>query len=295
MLVDWILPDRMLPGIAMGLLLVVVLYLAICALYYYTQTWLLYYPSRDKWRGYAHYHRVAPATPFQPLTIISENQYALQAWWFRGQPRQPTILFLHGNAANISHFLPTADVLGQLGYSVLLLDYRGFGESEGKPSEQGLYADARAAWDYLVNELGIAPRQIVLHGRSMGGAIAAYLGQQVDAGAVLIESAYTHLPSYLSERFAICKNVPLLPFRWLTKQQFHTQQYLRHATCPVLVIHSQQDEVVPYHHGCQLFQIAPQPKQFLTLQGKHDSGFLTDQATYRQHIQQFLQVHIAPP
>jgi uncharacterized protein len=126
----------------------------------------------------------------------------------------------------------------------------------------------------------------VLHGRSMGGAVAAYLGQKVQAGAIIIESAYTELPQYLAERFRI------LPFQWLTQERFTTRNYLRRAKSPVLIIHSTQDRVIPYQHGIQLYEVVKQPKSMLTLQGSHDACFLTNGAQYTDQIKRFLSNHM---
>ena len=183
------------------------------------------------------------------------------------QPRG-TVLFLHGNAGNISHRLDSVQMFHRLGYSTLIFDYRGYGNSGGTPSEQGTYRDAEAAWRYLAEQRHIPSCRIVLFGESLGGAIAAWLAARQKPAALVIASGFTSVPDLAQHLY------PYLPVRWLARIRYDTREYLRAVTAPVLIAHSPQDDIVPFEHGRALFAAANPPKQFLELAGGHNDGFI---------------------
>jgi hypothetical protein len=232
--------------------------------------------------------RVLMATPYEAgmdyesVTIPTEDGLALHGWFVPANPSRGTLLFLHGNAGNISHRLDSLQVFNRLGMSTLIFDYRGYGQSEGSPSEQGLYQDSVAALGYLASERGIGPEQTVIFGRSLGGAVAAWLAAHHPSQALIIESTFTSVPDMAAELY------PCLPARLLARLRYDTLENIRLVRSPVLVIHSRDDEMIPFHHGETLYQAAHEPKQFLEIQGDHNMGFLLSRERYEEGIGGFL-------
>ena len=192
------------------------------------------------------------------------------------------LIFFHGNAGNISHRLESLTRFHDLGLSVLLFDYRGYGASEGTPSEEGTYQDAVAAWDYLTERRAVPSGQIILFGRSLGGAIAAWLAARRPARALILESTFISVPELAARLY------PLFPARWLTRLRYDVREQLKHVPCPVLIVHSRDDELVPYGHGRALLDAVRGPKQFLELRGGHNDGFVVTGRAYREGIDAFL-------
>jgi len=197
----------------------------------------------------------------------------------RAAPDGPfTILLCHGNGGNIGHLLDSIRLFHDLGWSCLVFDYRGYGRSEGRPTEAGTYLDARAAYDWLTGTQGAPPERVVLLGRSLGGSIAAHLASRVACRALVVESAFT---SYLD---MAARLYPYLPVRWFARflYRYDTLACLREVRCPVMVMHSRDDELVPFEFGVRLFQAVPGPKRFVEICGSHNEGFLLAGETYQQ-------------
>jgi hypothetical protein len=172
---------------------------------------------------------------------------------------------LHGNAGNISHRLDSIALFRGLGLEALNLNYRGYGQSTGTPSEAGLHRDAEAAWPCLTRTRGRTPGEIVVFGRSLGDAVAAWLAERTQPGALIIESTFTSLPDLAAQLY------PWLPARALARMRFDTRDALTRMSSPVLVIHSRDDEIVPYAQARSNLEAIPSPKPFLQLQGVHKS------------------------
>ncbi|MFU8832121.1 MAG: alpha/beta hydrolase [Wenzhouxiangella sp.] len=220
--------------------------------------------------------------PFESISLATPDGETLHGWWLPHPEPRATLLFQHGNAGNISHRLDSLEIFRQLGLSVLIYDYRGYGLSTGRPSEAGVYIDARRAWDYLVEEIGIAPDEIILFGRSMGGAIAAQLATVAEPRGLIIESSFTSVPDIGAEAY------PWLPVRWLTRIHFPTLDHVADSRAPVLVVHSPDDEIIPFHHGQRIYEAAPEPKQMLEIQGDHNTGFIRSGALYLEGLDRFI-------
>jgi len=196
------------------------------------------------------------------------------------------VLFLHGNAGNISHRLDSIEIFHQLGLDVLIIDYRGYGESTGSPGEAGTYTDAQTAWDYLVGERGIAPGRIVVFGRSLGGAVASWLAARTTPAAVILESCFTSGPDMAARLY------PFLPARLITRLKYPVREYVTHISSPLLVVHSQQDEIIPFDMGETIFAAAPEPKEMLVISGDHNGGFLLNRERYQATINAFLERYL---
>jgi hypothetical protein len=225
--------------------------------------------------------------PYEEVRLVTADGVALHGWYIPAERARGTLLFFHGNAGNISHRLDSLRIFHQLGLSILIFDYRGYGQSEGTPSEAGTHQDALAAWDHLVDTRGESPERIVLFGRSLGGALAAWLATQVQPGALILESAFISVPEMAADLYW------WLPARWLARLQYATRDYLAEVRCPVQVIHSPDDEIIPYRHGRSLYAAARPPRTFLQLRGDHNTGFLMSGAAYVNGLDAFLTAHLS--
>jgi pimeloyl-ACP methyl ester carboxylesterase len=198
-------------------------------------------------------------------------------------PAEMTLLWFHGNAGNISYRYEMIQAMMQLGVRVFIIDYRGYGKSEGKPTEQGLYLDARAAWDYLVDERKVAPTGIIIFGKSLGGAPAVDLATQVDPAGLIVQSSFTSA----ADMAAVV--LPFLPAAFLHTKMDSLGKITR-VRCPKLFIHSQADEVVPYELGRRLYEAAPEPKQFYEVKGaSHNSIYVVGGRPYLDALQSFIE------
>lgn len=223
---------------------------------------------------------------YEAVSFQTSDGVRLSAWFVPASQARAVVLFCHGNAGNISHRLPYLDIFHRLGLQTLLFDYRGYGQSAGRPSEQGTYLDAEAAWRYLAEQRGVQANQVVIYGQSLGGAVAAWLASRHPSAALILEASFTSLADVGAHHY------PFLPVRLLSRFDYNTIGNLRQVSSPVLVIHSRQDELIPFNHGQRLFETAREPKMFLEITGDHNSGFLTSGPVYEEGLRQFLAEHL---
>jgi hypothetical protein len=219
---------------------------------------------------------------YEAVTLIATDGVRLNGWFVPVAKPRATVLFFHGNAGNISHRLDTLELLHSLNLAVFIIDYRGYGESEGKPTEEGLYRDAEAAWDYLTETRGIPTHEILLFGRSLGGAVAAYLAEHHSALGLVLDSTFTSVPEVAAQLY------PWIPVRILTRYWYDTGSRLPNIEIPVLFIHSPDDEVIPFSHSQTLYELAREPKCFVEIQGGHNTGLLESWETYRRGWDKFI-------
>jgi uncharacterized protein len=206
--------------------------------------------------------------PYEDIHLKTSDDISLHGWYIPAPQPRGTVLFLHGNAGNISHRLDSVQMFNRLCYSTLTFDYRGYGNSGGAPSEQGTYRDAEAAWRYLIEQRHIPSCRIVLFGESLGGAVAAWLAARQKPAALVIASGFTSVPDLGQQLY------PFLPVRWLARIRYDTRENLRTVAAPVLIAHSPEDDIIPFEHGRALYAAANPPKQFLELAGGHNEGFI---------------------
>ncbi len=220
---------------------------------------------------------------FEEVSLRTEDGVPLHGWWLpAARPARQTLLFLHGNAGNIAHRLDSLRIFHELGVDTLIIDYRGYGKSGGTPSESGTYADASAAWHYLTRVRAVPAGRIVVFGRSLGAAVAVWLATHRTVGALIIESGFTSLPDLAAHHYS------WLPVRRLARYSYDSAARLPRVSVPILVVHSRDDEIIPFEHGHHLFAVAPEPKQFLILDGDHNAGFLTSRTRYVAGLRRFL-------
>ena len=218
---------------------------------------------------------------YQDVSIETTDGVTLHGWFIAGRSSQ-VLLFFHGNAGNISHRLDSIRNFQDLGLSVLIIDYRGYGKSTGRTTEKGIYRDADAAWRYLIEGRGIVASNIVIFGRSLGGSVASQLASKNEPLALIVESSFTSVPDIAQDLY------PWLPARWLSRLRHATRDYVRDVHCPILVIHSRDDEIIPFRHGEAIFASANEPRTLLTIRGSHNDAFLLDERVYVEGLRTFL-------
>lgn len=263
------------------LLAFVLLYGVLAGLLFVFQSHLVYFPEKDM---IATPHDVK--LPYEAVFFPTSDGVEIAAWFVPAEKSRGVVLICHGNGGNISHRLPLIKMLNELSLSCLIFDYRGFGRSTGKPTEQGTYRDADAAWSYLIDGRGIDPGKIVILGESLGGAVGAWLAREHTPAALIVQSTFTSLTDLGQKLY------PFFPVRLLSRFNYSTAQYLCVVDCPVLIAHSRDDELVPYSHGCELFGVAREPKEFVEMEGDHNSGPVVSEAKLQEGISKFLQKHL---
>ncbi len=217
----------------------------------------LYHPHRDLIG--------APASlglPYEDAWFAAEDGVRLHGWFVPAPDATLTLLFFHGNAGNISHWLETVGLLRRrLGVPFFLFDYRGYGRSEGRPSEEGLYRDARAALAHLRRHPAVRPDRIVFFGQSLGSAVAVELATREPPAGLILESPFTSVRAMGKAMF------PFLPVSLLVGNQFDSLSRIPRIRVPLLVLHGDRDEVVPVSQGRALFEAATEPKTFFAIPG----------------------------
>ena len=267
---------RMLLSLA---IMAALIYVVFAALIFFVQPKLVYYPEIGRGITETPHHSGFVYESVELETVDGER---LHGWFVPAPAAKATVLFFHGNAGNISHRIGYLSMFYRLGYNTFIFDYRGYGESSGKPTEQGTYRDAVAAWQYVTEKKAIPPADIVLFGESLGGAIASWLAAREIPGVLVLASAFTSVPDMGAQLY------PYLPIRRLSRFEYNTLEHLKDVTCPVFVAHSPQDEIVPFRQGQALYEAAHNPKQFVELQGGHNEGFIYTREDWASALGKFI-------
>ena len=266
----------------------IVLYAGFSLMLYLLQDRLVFLPHMPG--------RELDATPqvigldYEDTWINTADGERLHGWYIPADDARGTVLFFHGNAGNISHRMESILIFNRLGLNVLIVDYRGYGQSSGKAGEQGTYRDAKAAWDYLVGQRRLPPERIVIFGRSLGGGVGAWLASQpgVEPAGVIIESSF-------SSGLDMGKRLyPVLPVRLITRINYPVREYITAVRAPVLVVHSRDDEIIPFDMGQAIYQAASEPKTFFELGGDHNAGFWISRERYVPALDDFLGSVLGP-
>lgn len=279
-------PGRMmtLQNLLYLLLLVAVGYLGVALYLFFMQPRMLYYPDMPGRELEANPAAVGLA--YEDVALLTRDGVRLHAWFIPAEHPRATVLYCHGNAGNISHRLDSIRLLHSLGLQVLILDYRGYGQSEGKPSEAGTYRDADAAWHYLLETRGLPASGIILLGRSLGAAVAADLASRTQPAAVILESAFTSVPDRAAEIY------PWLPVRLLSRYRYDNLGKMARIDRPLLLVHGREDEIIPFSHAERLFRRAREPKSLLEISGGHNDAFQRSREAYTHGLQTFLAAHL---
>lgn len=206
-------------------------------------------------------------------TVLLKSSDGLRLWSWLVPVEHPrgVVILLHGNAGTRAERAGYAKAFGAMGLTTLILDYRGYGGSDGSPDEAGTYLDAEAAYEYVTRALAFQPGQILVFGESLGGAVAVELALRRTVGGVFLQDTFTSIADIGAPLY------PWLPIRWLARGRYETLAKIAAVPVPLMILHSKDDEVVPFAHGERLFAAANQPKTFLETRGSHDGcAFFVD-------------------
>jgi fermentation-respiration switch protein FrsA (DUF1100 family) len=256
---------------------IVTLYVGIMVVMYFLQPGLVYFPSRN-----VDFSPENMGLEYEDIILKTGDGIEIHGWFIPANDSRATLLFCHGNGGNISHRLESIMQFHKLGLSVFIFDYHGYGRSGGRPGEQETYLDTEEAWRYLIETRGIDPESVIIFGRSLGGAVATWLATQHKPKALIIESSFLSIPDIAAHHY------PFLPVKLLSRYSYSTKDNITNIDVPKLIIHSPDDNIIPYRHGEKLFDLAGEPKQFLQISGSHNDGFLVSDAKYTDGLDSFL-------
>ncbi|MDR4460464.1 MAG: alpha/beta hydrolase [Nitrospirales bacterium] len=222
--------------------------------------------------------------PLEEVWLPVDESVTIFGWFVDAGPTRPVLLWCHGNAGNISHRLDNLRELFRRGLSVFVFDYRGYGRSTGTPSEPGLYQDALAGYDYVVNQRGIASSRIVVFGRSLGACVAGEVAILRSSVGVILEGAFPSIQAMSDQHYLG------LPAHWFLNVDFNLSGRVAKIRSPLLVIHGEKDSIVPVALGWQVYKAANEPKQWFVVVGaEHNDVPFVGGASYFQKITDFVQ------
>jgi hypothetical protein len=223
--------------------------------------------------------------PVEDVWLRASDGVKLHAWWIAPPAAEYTFVCFHGNAANIANRADMYRFLSELPVNVLAVDYRGYGRSEGAPSERGIYLDAEAAYEHLVRERGIPPRKIVAFGASLGSAAAVDLAAKHEVGGLVLEAPFASAKAVARRVYFFLPGLAAV-----MRAKFDTAAKLKNIHVPLLVVHCSRDPVLAFPLGEEVFRLANEPKMFLRIEGYcHEEASLVDPAGYRAALLAFLQ------
>jgi len=273
--------------VLLGGLIAAIAYCAICLFLFIQQPRFIFFPSSVIEKTPEVFN-----LPYQevwlPIKTKSGKVEKMHGWWIKAdQPDAKVLLYLHGNGINIGANVAHTHRFYQLGFSVLLIDYRGYGLSEGSfPHEMAVYQDAATAWQYLTQEQQIPPQKIFIYGHSLGGAIAIDLAvKQPQAAGLIVESSFTSIREVISARNLFS----IFPIDVILTQRFESIKKVSQLQMPVLFIHGKNDSTVPAFMSQKLYNAAPEPKQLILIPGaEHNNAAVVAGNKYLQWVQSFV-------
>ena len=223
---------------------------------------------------------------YEDIYFETEDNLTLNGWFISAEAPRGTLIFCHGNAGNISHRFEVIDIFHKLNLNVFIFDYRGYGRSQGIPSEDGLYKDAQAAYQYLLSQRDINKQTIVIYGKSIGANVAIDLASRVQAAALISDGGFTSACDMGKRLF------PYLPIKWIITIKYDALSKINNITIPKLIIHSRDDEIVPFRLGRKLFEAAAVPKVFYEMEGTHNEAIFMARDEYSSKINDFLNQYL---
>lgn len=218
----------------------------------------------------------------EDLWLTTADGVRINAFFLSNPASRQVLLWFHGNAENIGYGLGQMQALARVGTNILAVDYRGYGKSEGEPSETGVYHDADAAYDYLVGQRHFQPQDVLIYGHSLGGAVAVNLACHRPCGGLIVQASFTSVRAMARRMF----ENPVIPlFAW---PRFNSLDRIRQVHAPILIVHGTRDQVVPIAMARELFAAAPEPKWFYPVEGAgHNDLLETGGEQYLARLQQF--------
>ncbi|MBT1708889.1 alpha/beta hydrolase [Fulvivirgaceae bacterium PWU5] len=234
---------------------IIALYFLVALLLYIFQQKMIFYPGKM-----AKNTNLNLASHQREVFLETRDNETIHALYCAGT-RPEVILYFHGNAGDLSGWKFAAEDFTTLGYAVLMIDYRGYGKSTGQLSEQGMYTDGEAAYEYLTKELHIAPVNILVYGRSIGTGVAVEIATRYPVRGLVLESAYTSLSTLANEKVPFFFPSLYLRFR------FNNLQKIANVTCPVVLLHGTRDELIPPAHSQRLLAAIKSKKKLILIDG----------------------------
>ncbi len=213
--------------------------------------------------------------------FFKSGAYRINGWFIKTKPQASTVIYMHGNAGNISDRLDKLKMFHDLGVNVFIFDYRGYGNSQGRPSEEGLYQDAQAAYDYLLTRNDVDKDKIIGYGGSLGGSVAIDLAVHRNLSGLIVDSTFTNALDMAKRIY------PMIP-GFFIHIKLDSLSKIKNVTVPKLFIHSPTDEVVPYALGRKLFEAAPEPKEFIITDGSHNDVHWHNQDVFVKGLKAYL-------
>ena len=253
-------------GIHLILLILVFIVLS-CVFFPQIENFFIFYPDRRLEFQPADWH-----LSFEDIYFEAEDKTRLHGWFFPQKENAPLILFCHGNAGNICHRLENVKLLLDQGLQVFIFDYRGYGKSRGRPSESGIYMDGLAAYDFLISQKNMSADEIILFGRSLGAAVAIEIALTRKVRSLITESAFT------STKEMARTMLLFMPFSFFLPSHYNNLEKITRINVPKLIIHGEEDEIVPFSMGRKLYENAQAPKYFYPVKdaGHNDTYVLGD-------------------
>jgi len=222
---------------------------------------------------------------FQDLFFTTADGVRLHSWFIPHRDARITLVWFHGNAGNISHRVENIKLLhDKVKVNIFIFDYRGYGRSEGSVSEAGTYQDGAAALQFVRKQLGVEAQNLIIFGRSLGAAVAAEMASRFDSRGLILESPFVSIREMAKSVF------PLLPIGPLLQTRYDNLEKIVKIKVPLLVLHGDRDEVIPYEHGKRVFAAAPGPKDFYTINGAgHNDTYIVGGDAYFQRLRSFIE------
>mgnify|MGYP000086801206 CR=1 FL=1 len=267
---------------AVNFLIALVLFFAFIAAYlkYYEKIGI-YFPYKT-----VSYSPLDISLKYENIYLQTEDGVQLHGWFVPAANARGTLLYCHGNAGNIGHRLDMIKTFNQLKLNVFIFDYRGYGKSQGRPSEEGLYRDAAAAYEYLLGRGGIDAEKIVFYGESIGANVSIKLASRVQPAALIAHGGFSSALDMGRTLF------PWLPVKWIITIKYDAAEKIKDVHAPKLIIHSRDDEVVPFKLGRKIFDAAAEPKEFYVMSGGHNDAVFLAGEEYAEKIDGFLNAHL---
>ena len=262
----------------MTVIALILFFLLVSVFLYYRQDSMLFFPEKVIWQT-----PKSIGLDYEEVSLTTKDAVVINAWFIPAEDEKGVVLFCHGNAGNLSDRLDSIRIFHDLGQSVMIFDYRGYGRSSGKISEKGTYLDAEAAWDYLILIKHKASKDIVIFGRSLGGAVAAETALRKGPACLILESTFMSVPAIARKYY------PWLPVGLISKYRYATLDKIGLIRCPKLIVHSKEDEIIPFEHGRKIYEKAVPLKEFLEIKGGHNEGFMLSGDAYREGLRRFLE------
>ncbi len=266
----------------------VIAYCGFCLFLFFQQPRLIFFPTSEI-KKTPKLFNLPYEDVWLPIKLRSGKVERIHGWWIKGkQGNSKVLLYLHGNGLNISANVAHASRFYKLGFSVLLIDYRGYGLSEGTfPNEMQVYQDTSIAWNYLVQELHVPPSHIFIYGHSLGGAIAIDLAvKHPDSAGLIVESSFTSIRDVVTYR----NSFRIFPVDLILTQRFESIKKLPNLKIPVLFIHGLADSTIPYSMSQKLYAAAPKPKKLILVPGaEHNDSADIAGDKYLQWVNTFTQ------